>query len=155
MYHVLLLSWSWIKVWFIPIQQIRLTFYAPPFMSKKLLFWQYSPWLIFQLISHGRWSLRLPPCKLTYKIFLPGKICLRGLRASIADFGFYSPVLESRWHQQFSLWKRKGVTEIWTRDHRIQSQLCLPLDHKLMKNAWKIKIFLAEHFQIQNLPTIW
>ena len=36
----------------------------------------------------------------------------------------------------------------------IQSQLCLPLDHKLMKNAWKIKKFLAEHFQIQNLPTI-
>ena len=115
----------------------------------------YSPWVIFQLISHGRWSLRLPPCKSTYKIFLPGKVCLRGLKASIADFGFYGPVFESRWHQQFSLWKRKGVTEIWTRDHRIQSQLCLPLDHKLMKNAWKIKKILAEHFQIQNLPTIW
>ena len=48
-------------------------------------------------------------------------------------------MLKSPWQQQIFLGKRKGVTEIWTHDHWIQSQLRLPLDHKFMKNVCKVK----------------
>ena len=55
----------------------------------------------------------------------------------------------------FSLRKRKGTAGIWTQDLWFQSQLWLPLDHKLMKNAWKIKKILAIYFQIQNSLNFW
>ena len=55
----------------------------------------------------------------------------------------------------FSLRKRKGTAGIWTQDPWVQSQLYLPLDHKLMKNAWKIKKNLSTYFQIQNSLNFW
>ena len=51
-----------------------------------------------------------------------------GLGAGIADFGFEGPVFKSRSRLFFSIGKIVGVTEIRTRDRKIQSQLCLPLE---------------------------
>ena len=43
-----------------------------------------------------------------------------------------------------NVWSRRDLNPAL----QIQSQLCLPLDQEFMKNAYKIKKFLAEHLEI-------
>ena len=50
--------------------------------------------------------------------------------ASISDFWFKGPVLKSQSHLFFFIGKIVVVTEIWTLDSKMQSQLYLPLDHR-------------------------
>ena len=57
--------------------------------------------------------------------------------ASIVNTFLFSR-FKSQWHQQFFLWNRERVTEIWNHYLWIQSRLCLPLDHKLTKNTFNI-----------------
>ena len=129
-------------------------FFLSFLLKLKYSFWKWIsypltlfPWVFCQLISPGGWSSRLPPCRMAYKFFLPQKFSFRGLRVSIAVFGSDGREFDSRWHQQFFLWKRNGVTKIRTHDPQIQSQLCLPLDQEFVKNACKIKKFLDEHLK--------
>ena len=98
---------------------------------------------LFNPISHELFSNWFPMgggCCVSHHVkliqnFLYEKICLLVLRASIADFGFDRHEFKSRCHQKFFRCKRNGMTKIQTHDLQIQSQLCLPLNHKFMKNA--------------------
>ena len=93
--------------------------------------------------------------KATFEIFFASKLQSWWSKGKHSWLWIWRPRVRIPAHPAFSLRKRKGTAGIWTQDPWFQSQLCLPLDHKLMKNAWKIKKILATCFQIQNSLKFW
>ena len=108
-----------------------------------------------QLIPSRRGASRLPPCRIACKNFFAPKLQSQWSKGKHSWLWIWRPRVRFPVKPTFSLRKRKGTARIWTQDPWFQSQLCLPLDHKLMKNAWKIKKILGTYFQIQNSLNYW
>ena len=111
---------------------------------------------IFYWQFHISWGGHHPPSsKVRLKNFFASKLQSWWSKGKHSWLWIWRPRVRIPAHPAFSLRKRKGTAGIWTQDPWFQSQLCLPLDHKLMKNAWKIKKNLATYFQIQNSLNFW
>ena len=121
--------------------------------SGRLVFNPIPPRLFSNLFPLGGGRHVSHPVELHTNFFLDQNFSLSGLRVSIADFGFKNSGSIPSKTNIFTKKKKRYSRDLNTGPLVPKSAMLAPRP-QIDKNAWKIKKFLTENFQIQNLPTI-